>query len=664
MQSEPSKTLNMQKSLAGRKDTKISPPEEFVEQANVTDPDIYNEFKNNWPECWKQGANLLNWKRKYDSIVEPIDSPPYYRWFVDGKLNASENCIDRHVRDGQGEVPALRWIGTDGETQTYTYETLRREVNEVAAMLREIGAEAAPVVLYLPRIPELPITMLACARIGTPHVVVSANYSEDLVASFLCETGAETIVTCDGYEPGSDSDSLAQKAKRATKTLSNDITRVVINSLDREDGSRYGKSYTTLLENHRGETVTPVSRDSDDPLFICYASGPSGEPVGMKHGTGDYLSYVAWTSHAVLDIKPGDVVWCPATMEWITGHSYAVYGPLSLGATTIFYEGSPASSDEHRPWEIIEENSVTQFYSTPTAIRTFMNWGSTCSDPYDLSSLRLLGTVGQRIDPESWMWFYENIGNGECPIVDTWYQAETGGITISTLPGICDMKPGSVGVPLPGIDATVVDADGSEVPYGESGYLVLTRPSPGFFRPIDSSRGPSEYWTGFSGTGESWTYFCEDGAVVDNDGYIKILGRLDDVINVGYDSKTRVHLDEIERVIEDIEGVDDTAVVRGQHDIKGEAPYAFVTSDHNTPDNLHSRIADSVREHLAVHACPEEIYTVPELPRTNSGSVLRKVLEDLLNEDRLGNTGLLQNPNVLDQIAVEIRHHSCDAGLC
>lgn len=652
----------MQKPSAGRDVSKVSPPERFVEQANVTDPGIYDEFEDDWPNCWKRGADLLDWKRDYSSIVEPINSPPYHRWFVDGTLNAAENCIDRHIKDGRGDVPALRWIGTDGETRTYTYETLRREVNEVAAMLRglDIGAND-PVALYLPRIPELPITMLVCARIGSPHVVVSANYSDDLVASFIHETEAKAIVTCDGYERESDDGSLAERAKLATDTLEADITTVVVDRFNEDADPEHGKSYTALRERHRGEIVRPVPRESDEPLFICYASGPSGEPVGMQHATGDYLSYVAWTSHAVLDIEPGDTVWCPATMEWITGHSYAVYGPLSLGATTIFYEGAPASSDKYRPWKIIEENGVTQFYSTPTAIRTFIDWGAACLEPYDLSSLRLLGTVGQRIDPESWMWFYENVGNGECPIVDTWYQAETGGITISTLPGICDMKPGAAGVPLPGIDATVVDADGSEVSGGEPGYLVLTRPSPGFFRPIDNSdRNASECWSGFKSADESWTYFSEDGAVVDDEGYIKILGRLDGVINVGYDSKTRVHANEIESIIENTFGVDATAVVRGRHEIKGEAPYAFVTSDQSDSGDLHTRIADRVRHDLAVHACPEAIYTVPELPRTDSGSVLRRVLEDLLDGNRLGDTDLLRNPDVLDQIAVEIQHHSCD----
>lgn len=656
----------MQKTFIREGVERISPPEQFVEQANVADADIYREFEENWPECWERIADLLEWERECESLVERTEDPPYRRWFVGGRLNAAENCIDRHVREGRGDVPALRWIGTDGETRTYTYGSLRTEVNEVAALLRGVGVEASdPVALYLPRLPELPITMLACARIGAPHIVVSAEYSGEVLESFMRETEARAIVTCDRYERTTDNAPLAERAQQATRGLDGDTTAVVIDRSDRNGGLDYGLDYAALREQHRGETVTPATRASDDPLFICYASGPSGEPVGMKHGIGGYLSYVAWTAHAVLDVKARDTVWCPATMEWITGHSYAVYGPLSLGATTVFYEGAPASSGRHRPWEIIERNDVTQFYSTPTAIRTFMDWGAEYPDSHDLSSLRLLGTVGQRIDPAAWMWFYQNVGNETCPIVDTWYQAETGGIAISTLPGVCDMKPGAVGTPLPGIEAAVVDADGSEVPRGGSGYLVLTRPSPGFFEPVgDPKREIEEYWTGFSDAEGDWVYFSEDGAVVDDDGYIRVLGRLDDVINVGYDSKTRVHVSEIERIIEGIDGVDDAAVVRGQHDIKGEAPYAFVTTNDEAVGTLHSRITDSVGQDLAVHACPEEIYTVPELPRTYSGSVLRKVLEDLLNGDRLGNTDLLRNPEILDRIAVEVRHHSCSVGGC
>lgn len=654
----------MQWSFTRGDGNKISPPEEFIDQANITDRNIYDDFENTWPECWENAADFLEWEKEYDSIVESVDDPPYHRWFVGGRLNASANCVDRHVKEGRGDESALEWIGLNGETKTYSYDSLLTEINEVAAMFRGLGVEEGDTVaLYLPRIPELPISMLACARLGAPHVVVSAEYSEDILTSFMKETGATTIVTCNG--PGNrEPPSLAQKAKRCEKELAGDVTTVVVNSLSNRNTVDYGRDFAALREKHRGETVSPVLRGSDEPLFICYASGPSGEPVGMAHGTGDYLSYVAWTAYAVLDIKMGDAVWCPATIEWITGHSYAVYGPLVHGATTVFYEGAPASSDKHRPWEIIEDNEVTQFYSTPAAIRTFKDWGSKYPAAHDLSSLRLLGTVGQRIDPESWMWFYKNVGNEKCPIVDTWYQAETGGITISTLPGICDMKPGSVGKPLPGIDAAVVDADGSEVSCGESGYLVLTRPSPGFFRPVQVSDNTiGENWSDFSNVRENGVYYSEDGAVVDDDGYVTILGRLDEVINVGYDSKTRVHVSEIECIVENMDEVEEAIVIRGHHEIKGEAPYAFVVPAENKIADIRTRIAEKVGRDLAIYARPEEVYTVPELPRTGSGGVLRKVLEDLVNGERLGNTDLLQNPDILDQIAVEIQHQSSGIGL-
>ncbi len=638
----------------------VVPPREFVKQANVADPGVYEAFDENWPDCWGRIASFLDWSRDYKSLVEETDHPPYYRWFVDGQVNAAENCVDRHVRAGRGDEPALRWIGEGGETETYTYSMLLREINEVAAMLRDIGVTTGdPVALYLPRLPELPITMLAAARLGAPHVVVSAEYSESLLASFMRETGAATLVTCDGYYQDGTFRTLDPKAKAGVEELPWDVTTVTLSDSGADESSTYGLDYHRLRAEYHGEEVEPVPMPSDAPLFVCYASGPSGEPVGMEHVVGEYLSYVAWTAHAVLDVKPGDTFWCPAGIEWITGHSYVVYGPLALGATSLLYEGAPAYPDRHRPWRIIDTNDVTQFYTTPTAIRTFMEWGEEYLTSHDLSSLRLLGTVGQRIDTETWRWFYEHVGDERCPIVDTWYQAETGGITISTLPGISDMKPGSVGPPLPGVDATIVNADGEAVPPGEAGFLVLNRPWPGLFRPVSASdQTAQEYWTEFGDPGDDWTYFAEDGAVADDDDYITVLGRLDDVINIGYYSKNRVHVSEIERAIADLDEVEDVAVVCGQHDIKGEAPYAFVVADDASRHDLTARIGDKVEHDIAPPARPEAVFLVSELPRTYNGGVLRQTLEDLLNDERLGDTSLLRNPEVLDSIAVEIRHHN------
>ncbi|MFC6907008.1 AMP-binding protein [Halalkalicoccus tibetensis] len=635
----------------------ISPPSEFVEQANVTSPEIYETFEEEWPTCWERAASLLEWHQSHSTVLEPTTKPPYYRWFVGGTLNASYNCVDRHVEAGRGDQPAIQWVRETGGTETYTYADLERNVNAVAASLRKIGVNTGDTVaLYLPRLPALPIVMLAAARLGAPHVVVFAEYSADVLASFMAETDAEVLVTADGYHQNGAFHPLEPKANRAIEQLEWDVTTV---SVDRTGHDSEGWSaeydYDELRSRHWDSSVEPVSRESDEPLFVCYASGPTGEPVGMEHATGSYLSYVAWTTHAVLDVAPGDTLWCPAGIEWITGHSYIVYGPLALGATTLLYEGAPAYPDKTRPWEIIAENEVTQFYTTPTAIRAFMEWGSEYPNAHDLSSLKLLGTVGQRIEPETWWWFYEHVGGRSCPIVDTWYQAENGGIAISTLPAIHEMRPGSVGKPLPGIDAEIVDATGAPVPAGQSGYLVFERPWPGFFRPVGDEAAATELWTEFGDPPNEWTYFSEDSAVRE-DGYMTILGRTDDVINIGHYTKNRVHVSEIERVIESLDEIDDVAVICGRHEIMGEAPYAFVVCESDRPTDVRSKVRETVTRELAAPICPVDVYLVPELPRTYSGGVLREALADLLDGERLGDTELLRNPDVLDNIAVEIRH--------
>lgn len=637
----------------------ISPSKEFVEQANVTDPDIYETFNESWPECWERAADFLDWADEYDSTVEPIEHPPYHQWFGGGEINACDNCVDRHVRAGRGDEAALRWIGEGGETKTYSYADLQREVSEVAAMLREVGVTTGdPVALYMPRLPELLITMLAAARIGAPHVVVFAEYSGSILASFMRETGAKTLITCDGYYKDGEFHVLNSKAKDGIEGLPWDVTTITLSHAKAGETPDYGLDYEQLREECRGDKVDPVPVAADNSLFVCYTSGPTGEPIGMEHVVGEYLSYVAWTGHSVLDIKQDDTFWCPAGIEWITGHSYVVYAPLVLGATSVLYEGAPSYPDKHRPWRIIDSNDVTQFYTTPTAIRTFKKWGEEYPEQHDLSSLRLLGTVGQRIEQETWQWFYDHVGGGNCPIVDTWYQAETGGITISTLPGVCDMKPGAVGPPLPGIDVSIVDAEGKAVKPGEAGYLVINRPWPGIFRPVESSREKArEYWTEFGNPGDDWVYFTEDGAVADEDGYITMLGRLDDVINIGHYSKNRVHVSEIEEVIEEVPGVAEAVVVCGQHAIKGEAPYAFVVANEANDSDLTASVTEKVEYDLASQARPEGAFIIPELPRTYTGNVLHQVLEDLVNQEPLGNTNLLENPDVVSEIAVMIQRH-------
>mgnify|MGYP000386251438 CR=1 FL=1 len=637
----------------------LSPPDEFVRQANVTDPDIYAEFEDEWPECWERAADFVDWADPYDAIVEPVDDPPYYQWFVDGSLNASYNCLDRHVADGRGEEAALTWISEAGAKTTYSYRELLDEVTEVAALLEGLGVEAGDrVAMYLPRIPELPIFMLAAARIGAPHVVVYAEYSGSVLASILDETNAEVLVTANGQVRDGTECDMTGEVTQALQETERDIPSVTIDRIDGLDSIDVGYQYEDLRARHDGETVAPTMVDATEPLLICYTSGSTGESIGSKLKTGGYLSYIAWTSHAVLDIEPSDTFWCPAGIEWITGHSYAVYGPLALGATTILYEGAPDYPDRHRTWEIIEDNDVTQFYTNPTAIRSFKEWGESYPASHDLSSLRLLGTVGQRIDPESWWWFFEHVGNEECPIVDTWYQTETGGITLANLPGITDMKPGTVGPALPGISASVVDANGERSAPDEAGYLVFDQPWPGLYSPLDCCVAESAtHWEEFGEPGEEWVYFSEDGAVVDEDGYYTILGRLDDVINVGYFSKNRIHVREIEQTIQEDDRVDEVVVVRGDHDIRGKVPYAFIVSPEGDARTIERDVANRIEKHLASAAVPEKTFVVRELPRTFSGGVLRQVLEDLLNGERLGDTDLLCNPEVLDQIAVDIQQY-------
>ncbi|WP_136715973.1 acetate--CoA ligase [Halorientalis salina] len=638
----------------------FDPPESFVEQANVSDEAIYEEFEENWPECWEQAADLLDWQESYDQVLDDSDAP-FYEWFVDGKLNASENCLDRHVEDGRGDEAAIEWVGepTD-ETRTYTYEELLTEVNEFAAALRDMGVEEDDVVtMYMPMIPELPVAMLACARIGAPHSVVFAGFSADALATRMNGSDSEYLVTCDGYYRRGDPLDHKDKADQGLDGVEHETTTVVVDRLGDEldhDLDDDQVDYDDLVADHEGEEVEPVTRDAEDMLFLMYTSGTTGQPKGVKHTTGGYLSYAAWTSQAVLDVKPEDNYWCSADIGWITGHSYIVYGPLALGTTTVMYEGTPDYPDKDRMWEIVDDYDVTQLYTAPTAIRAFMKWGSQYPEQHDLSSLRLLGTVGEPINPRAWKWYYKHIGDEECPVVDTWWQTETGGMMVTTLPGVGEMKPGSAGPPLPGISANVVDMKGDDVEPGEAGYLTVDKPWPGMLRTLykNDERFINEYWDEYSDPeADEWVYFPEDGAKLDEDGYITVLGRVDDVINV---SGHRLGTMELESAIVGVEGVAEAAVVGGDHDIKGEAVYAYVITEDGYEENeeLRSRIIDGVEDAIGPIARPEEVIFSPELPKTRSGKIMRRLLEDIANEDELGNTSTLRNPEIVDDIAGKV----------
>ena len=632
----------------------FEPPESFVEQANVSDPEIYEEFEENWPDCWEQAADLLDWESDYDEVLVD-DNEPFYEWFTGGELNASENCLDRHL-DERGDETAIQWEGELGESREYTYEELHREVNETAASLRDLGVEEDDVVtMYMPMIPELPIAMLACARIGAPHAVVFAGFSADALATRMESADSEYLVTCDGYYRRGDPLNHLSKTNEGLEDVEHDTTTVVVDRLGDELDHELGEDqldYHDLVADYEGASVDPVTRDAEDMLFLMYTSGTTGKPKGVKHTTAGYLSYAAWTSHAVLDIKPDDTYWCSADIGWITGHSYIVYGPLALGTTTVMYEGTPDYPDKDRMWDIVESYDINQLYTAPTAIRAFMKWGSQYPEQHDLSSLRLLGTVGEPINPKAWKWYYKHIGDESCPIVDTWWQTETGGMMITTLPGIATMKPGAAGPPLPGVDAQVVDESGDEVAPGEAGYVTVNRPWPGMLRTLyhNDERFISEYWEAYSDPdSDDWVYFPEDGAKIDEDGYITILGRVDDVINV---SGHRLGTMEIESAVVGVEGVAEAAAVGGDHDMKGEAVYTYVILEdgYEKGEEMKQSIIGGVEDAIGPIARPEEVIFTPELPKTRSGKIMRRLLEDIANEEDLGNTSTLRNPEVVDDI--------------
>ena len=640
----------------------FEPPAEFVEQANVSDEAIYEQFEENWPGEWERAAELLDWEEKWDQVLDDSDAP-FYEWFTDGKLNAAYNCVDRHVENGDKNRVAIKWEGELGETRTYTYQDLYREVNEFAAALRDLGVEEDDVVtMYMPMVPELPIAMLAAARIGAPHSVVFAGFSAEALATRMNSADSRYLVTCDGYYRRGDALDHRAKAHEGLDAVDHGVdAAVVVNRLGEEapehDDLGIEHDWDDLMDEHAGERVEPVTRDAEDMLFLMYTSGTTGQPKGVKHTTGGYLSYAAWTSHAVLDIEPEDTYWCSADIGWITGHSYIVYGPLALGTTTVMYEGTPDYPDRDRLWEIIEKYAVDIFYTAPTAIRAFMKWGSKFPEQHDLSSLRLLGTVGEPINPRAWKWYYQHIGSESCPVVDTWWQTETGGMMVTTLPGVKTMKPGSAGPPLPGIDAQVVDTKGHEVESGRAGYLTVNRPWPGMLRTLynNDERFISEYWEEYSDAEEDeWVYFPEDGAKLDEDGYITVLGRVDDVINV---SGHRLGTMEIESAIVGVEGVAEAAVVGGQHDVKGEAVYAYViTEDGYEPDDeLRGQIVEGVEDAIGPIARPEQVIFSPELPKTRSGKIMRRLLEDIANDEELGDTSTLRNPDVVDDIQRKVQ---------
>ncbi|MFC6836745.1 acetate--CoA ligase [Halomarina ordinaria] len=635
------------------------PPEPFVAQANVTDPDLRSAFEREWPDCWARAGDLLEWERPYESVLAGDGETPPFRWFDGGRLNASVNCVDRHLEDRKSQV-AIRWEGRLGETRSYTYLDLHREVNEFAAGLRSLGVGPDDVVtLYMPMIPELPVAMLACARLGAVHNVVFAGFSAEALAARMARADSRFLVTCDGYYRRGAATNQKNKADNARISLDHEVEATVVVSRLGEE-THLGKdqySYVDLLAAHEGARVAPVARDAGDPLFLIYTSGTTGAPTAVTHTTGGYLAHVAWTARAVLDLEPEDTYWCSADIGWITGHSYIVYGPLALGATTMLYEGAPDHPERDRLWRIIERNAIDVFYTAPTAIRSFMKWGSDHPERHDLSSLRLLGTVGEPINPRAWEWYRAHIGGGSCPVVDTWWQTETGAILASTLPGTDAMKPGSVGPPLPGIEARVVDEAGEPTPPGEPGHLVVDRPWPGM--PTTLAEGGTLGSTHPARDDGGFRYVAGDEATVDEDGYLTVLGRVDDVINV---AGRRFSSMELESSIVEVNGVAEAAVIGSADDRTGKAVCAYVSPERDRPadDDLRARIERRVREAIGPIATPDAVVFTPELPKTRSGKIMRRLLEDIANDEPLGDTSALRNPEILGEIESTIREDAPD----
>ena len=639
--------------------TYVRPPAKFVGQANATDPAVHDRFAD-FPAGFEEYAELLDWEERWD---EPFDgsNPPFFEWFVGGTLNASVNCVDRHLPE-RADQTALLWEGETGEVERLAYQDLHREVNELAAALRSAGVEEDDVVtVHLPMVPALPITMLACARIGAPHSVVFAGFSATALAERVNDADSDVIVTIDGYYRRGELLNHVAKTDEALEEIDGEPEVLV---WSRHDEPRQPvDDYTLvadLLADHRRERVDPVSRDAEDPLFLMYTSGTTGKPKGCQHRTGGYLAYVTGTSKYVLDLKPEDTYWCAADIGWITGHSYIVYGPLSLGTTSVMREGAPDHPHRAVTWEIAEKYDVDVFHTSPTAVRMYMKWGEKHPAEYDFD-FRHMTTVGEPIQPEAWQWYHEHVGGGDAVIVDTWWQTETGGHLITNLPALEDMKPGSAGKPCPGIEPALVDDDGDrlEPASGEAGNLIITRPWPGMLQTVygDPERFVETYWADFSDVDSDdwrdWNYKAGDGAVHETDGYFRILGRLDDVMNV---AGHRLGTMELESAVAEVAAVAEAAVAARDHPEKGQVPDVYVSlrDGESTDDGVRDDIVEAVEAEIGAFARPANIVFVDDLPKTRSGKIMRRLLEDISNGEPLGDTTTLRDPSVPEAICERI----------
>ncbi len=619
---------------------KFPPPKDFTKRAVVKSPKIYQDARRNPVAFWERQARELRWMKPWRKALDW--KIPYAKWFIGGKLNVSDNCIDRHVEGPRRNKAAIVWEGEPGDSRILTYWDLYREVNHFAAALRRHGVKKGETVtIYMPMIPELAIAMLACARIGAPHSVVFGGFSPDSLRDRINDAKSKVVITADGgYRRGS----IVQLKRNVDEALKDcpTVTTVIVH---RRTGQEIGWQLDRDVWWHDFVRDAPARckaepMDAEDMLYLLYTSGSTGKPKGIVHTTGGYLTGVSATHRMIFDLREEDVYWCTADIGWVTGHSYIVYGPLANGATTVMYEGTPDWPDKDRFWRIIEKYGITILYTAPTAIRTFVRWGEQYPDRCDLSTLRLLGSVGEPINPEAWVWYWKVIGKGRCPVVDTWWQTETGQILITPLPGITVCKPGSATFPFPGVDADIVNDKGEPV---DAGYLVLKRPWPAMLRGIynDPQRYVQMYWSRIPGV-----YFTGDGAKRDRDGYFWLLGRIDDVMNI---SGHRVSTMEVESALVEHPSVAEAAVIGKPHEIKGQAIAAFVTIKEGAgmSDQLKDDIRAHVSQKIGALARPDDIIFSAELPKTRSGKIMRRLLRDIAEGRALGDTTTLADPAVV-----------------
>ena len=637
--------------MADEQQQQVFPPSaEFAAQANISDPNVYDDAAADPAQWWaKQSADLLQWTKPWETVCEW--NPPHAKWFVGGQLNVAANCLDRHLTDGRRNKAALIFEGEPGDTRVLTYWDLHREVCKLSNVLQSLGVvKGDRVTIYLPAVPEAVISMLACARIGAVHTVVFGGFSADSLADRISDSQSKLLITADG---GWRRGAPVRLKDLADKALEGDTTIEKVIVVNRtEDAKQVSMKQGRDFWWHRLMEDASIKHDAqpmdaEDPLYILYTSGSTGKPKGILHTSGGYLTGAAVTTQYIFDIKDDDVYWCTADVGWVTGHSYVVYGPLANGATVLLYEGAPDWPQKDRFWTLIEKYGVTIMYTAPTAIRAFMKWGTEWPAKHDLSSLRLLGSVGEPINPEAWLWYHKNIGSGKCPIVDTWWQTETGAIMITPLPGLSALKPASASRPFPGISAEVVDESGEPLPHGtdQTGILVITKPWPSMLRTLwrDDERYKNVYWSKFANKGY---YFPGDGARRDAEGDYWLLGRVDDIMLVaGHNISTM----EVESALVDHPAVAEAAVIGRTHEIKGQAIAAFVTLKDGVggTSELAGQLKDHVAKKIGAISRPDDVLFSAELPKTRSGKIMRRLLRDIAEGRALGDTTTLADPSVV-----------------